>query len=99
MHISLQSLTKRYGKVRALDNASLEIEPGQIVSVLGTNAPVKLLCFAVLAALLPPVPEKSGMTARSFSRVTGTNIFLRDNSPAVRVAFPGRDYFAVLFET
>jgi polar amino acid transport system ATP-binding protein len=54
MHISLQSLTKRYGKVRALDNASLEIEPGQIVSVLGTNGAGKTTLLRCLSSIVAP---------------------------------------------
>src|SRR5579862_1484087 len=37
MRISLESLSKRYGRVHALDNVNLTLESGQIVAVLGMN--------------------------------------------------------------
>jgi ABC-type multidrug transport system ATPase subunit len=37
MQIALESLTKRFGSLRALENISLTIPPGQIVGILGPN--------------------------------------------------------------
>lgn len=54
MQIALESLSKRYSKVRALDNVSLEIEPGQIVSVLGPNGAGKTTLLRCLSGIVAP---------------------------------------------
>ena len=54
MRIELRGVLKTYRGVRALDHASLNIEPGQIVSLLGPNGAGKttlLRCLAGIAAL------------------------------------------------
>ncbi len=35
--ISLENVSKRFGKVQALDDVSLDIEPGSIIGLLGAN--------------------------------------------------------------
>ena len=54
MQITLESLSKRYSKVRALDNVSLEIEPGQIVSILGPNGAGKTTLLRCLSGIVAP---------------------------------------------
>ena len=53
MRITVESLSKRYGGVRALDGVSFTIEPGQILAVLGVNGAGKttlLRCFSGVVA-------------------------------------------------
>jgi ABC-type multidrug transport system ATPase subunit len=53
MRITVESLSKRYGGVRALDGVSFTIEPGQILAVLGINGAGKttlLRCFSGVVA-------------------------------------------------
>ena len=71
MQISVDAVTKAYGSVRALENASLAIEPGQIVSVLGPNGAGKttlLLCLAGIVAPHARVPEAKPGIKRDLCR-------------------------------
>ena len=46
--ISVHGLTKRFGKVTAVDNASFEIQPNTITGLLGRNGAGKTTIMQVL---------------------------------------------------
>jgi ABC-type multidrug transport system ATPase subunit len=52
MRIRLQAVSENYGKVHALENVSLTIEPGQIVSILGPNGAGKTTLLRCLGAIV-----------------------------------------------
>jgi ABC-2 type transport system ATP-binding protein len=52
--ISATSLTKRYGRTKAVDNVSFEIRPGEIVGFLGPNGAGKTTTLRMLAGLVRP---------------------------------------------
>lgn len=49
--IHIQDLTKRYGKTTAIDNLSLDLQPGQIVGLLGENGCGKTTLLKTLAGV------------------------------------------------
>jgi ABC-type multidrug transport system ATPase subunit len=87
MRITVESLSKRYGGVRALDGISFTIEPGQILAVLGVNGAGKttlLRCFSGVVA-------GSGSISYDGERFTRGSMNLRRKIaflPDFPIAFP-----------
>ncbi|MEO8464601.1 MAG: ABC transporter ATP-binding protein [Gammaproteobacteria bacterium] len=52
--IDVQSLTKEYGRLRAVDNLSFRVEPGQVLGFLGPNGAGKTTTMRIVAGFLPP---------------------------------------------
>jgi ABC-type multidrug transport system ATPase subunit len=54
MHIQIESLSKRYGRIDVLDGVSLDIAPGKIVAILGPNGAGKTTLLRSLATIVAP---------------------------------------------
>ncbi|MCP5522586.1 MAG: ABC transporter ATP-binding protein [Verrucomicrobiales bacterium] len=52
MRIELRTVSKSYGRTRALDRVSCEIEPGQLVAVLGANGAGKSTLLRCLSTVI-----------------------------------------------
>jgi len=52
--VEIRSLTKRYDKVVAVDNLSLEVQPGEFFGFLGPNGAGKSTTIRILSGLLKP---------------------------------------------
>lgn len=52
--IEVRNLTKQYGNVRAVDNLSFTIKPGQLVGFLGSNGAGKTTTLNTMAGVLLP---------------------------------------------
>ncbi len=72
--IEIRNLTKRFGKLTALDDLTLSIGPGEIFGFIGPNGAGKSTTMKILACLMKP---DSGTAA-----VAGLNV--SDNSDAIR---------------
>jgi len=54
MKVQIEKVSKRFGRVWALEEISLELEPGQIVGVLGANGAGKTTLLNCLAGVATP---------------------------------------------
>jgi branched-chain amino acid transport system ATP-binding protein len=52
--LTAKGLTKSYGGVRAADNVSFSLEPGEIVALIGPNGAGKTTCFKMLSGQIEP---------------------------------------------
>jgi ABC-type multidrug transport system ATPase subunit len=68
MRIELRGVVKSYGSVRALDHASMQIEPGQIVSLLGPNGAGKTTLIRCLSGIAAPDKGAIYFDDQEFSR-------------------------------
>jgi ABC-2 type transport system ATP-binding protein len=73
--VSIRALTKRYGKLTAVNNLHLEVAPGEILGFLGLNGAGKTTTIRILLDLLRPTSghalifghdcQREGLHARS----------------------------------
>ncbi|MBL8859061.1 MAG: ABC transporter ATP-binding protein [Planctomycetes bacterium] len=52
--LEVRGVTKRYGKLKAVDNVSFTVEPGQIVGFIGPNGAGKTTTMRICATLVYP---------------------------------------------
>jgi ABC-2 type transport system ATP-binding protein len=52
--IECQGLTKQYGALRAVDDLSFKVEPGEVLGFLGPNGAGKTTTMRIVAGFLPP---------------------------------------------
>jgi ABC-2 type transport system ATP-binding protein len=68
MKIELRGVTKSYGRMRALDHVSLEIEPGWVIAVVGPNGSGKTTLLRTLYGLVSPDKGLFLCDGKEFSR-------------------------------
>jgi ABC-2 type transport system ATP-binding protein len=51
--INVKNLTKNYGLIKALDDISFQVQPGELVGFLGPNGAGKSTCMRILTTWLP----------------------------------------------
>lgn len=89
MKIELRAASKSYGRARALDRASLEIGPGQLVAILGANGAGKTTLLRCLAGIAAPDDGEILFADHNFDR---------DNLELRRQLFFLPDFPVVFFE-
>ncbi len=67
--VSIRSVEKRYGSIRALDGVTLTVAKGEIVALLGSNGSGKSTLLKIVAGLVPQ--DRGGVAL--FGRETGAD--------------------------
>ena len=75
--ITVQNLTKRYGRFTAVDDVSLSAEPGRVTGFLGPNGAGKSTTMRIMV----------GLTRPSTGQVTITGRDYRDAAPITGISF------------
>lgn len=89
MEIVLDSVSKRFGSLRALEDVSLTIAPGQIVAVVGPNGAGKTTLLRCLSAIAAPDAGRILYDGERFNR---GRVDLRSRLsflPDFPIVFPG----------
>src|SRR5919106_3106391 len=69
--IELNGLTKRYGRVTAVEDLSLKIPPGQIFGLLGPNGAGKTTTIKMIAGLVTPTSGTARLMGYDVGRQRG----------------------------
>jgi ABC-2 type transport system ATP-binding protein len=97
--VEARSLSKSFGKTRALDRLDLEVETGQITAILGPNGAGKTTLIRTIATLLRPDAgslKVLGHDALRSPAAVRRLIGLAGQSAAVEGAMSGRENLAMV---
>src|SRR4051794_12974882 len=75
--LSVRNVTQRFGGIVAIDDVSLEVEPGQIVGLIGPNGAGKTTLFNVITRLYRPDSGALDFEGRSLLRTPPHRIVRR----------------------
>ncbi|HVX82146.1 MAG TPA: ATP-binding cassette domain-containing protein, partial [Devosiaceae bacterium] len=65
--LRMEGISKRYGGVRALDNAELTVEAGKVHAILGENGAGKSTLIKVMAGVVKPDAGRMLLDGREVS--------------------------------
>jgi ABC-2 type transport system ATP-binding protein len=68
--IELDGLTKRFGRLTAVDHLSFAIEPGQVVGFLGPNGAGKTTSLRMLLGLIAPTSGTATINGQPYAELT-----------------------------
>ena len=69
MRIKLDNLGVSYGKYKAIDGVSLEVGPGEVLSIVGPNGSGKSTMIKCIAQILKPSTGKIYLDGRDISKI------------------------------
>jgi ABC-2 type transport system ATP-binding protein len=67
LEITADGLTKDFGKIRAVDELSFEVQPGRVVGFLGPNGSGKTTTMRMLLGLVAPTAGRATIGGRAFA--------------------------------
>src|SRR3954462_7669422 len=66
LDLTVDALTKDFGRIRAVDDLSFEIQPGRVVGLLGPNGSGKTTTMRMLLGLVAPTSGRATIGGRAF---------------------------------
>jgi len=85
MSVKLEGVSKLYGKQRALDDISFEIQPGEVVGFLGPNGAGKSTTMKIITCYTPPSEGRASIDGfdvmRESMKVRQKVGYLPENNP------------------
>jgi ABC-2 type transport system ATP-binding protein len=87
--IDIQNLTKRYGDILAVDHLTLQMEEGELLSLLGVNGAGKTTTVKMLSCLTSPTEGDALLLGKSIRRDTAAVKSLLAISPQETAVAPG----------
>ncbi|MCZ7357628.1 MAG: ATP-binding cassette domain-containing protein [Candidatus Methanoperedens sp.] len=98
MVIKTENLTKRYGKITAVDSLDLHIEEGEIFGLLGPNGAGKTTLISMLCTILKPTSGKAWVNGFDIVRESAKvrkSIGIVFQQPSVDDLLTGRENLAM----
>ncbi|KCZ72482.1 daunorubicin resistance ABC transporter ATP-binding subunit [Candidatus Methanoperedens nitroreducens] len=98
MVIKTEGLTKKYGKIAALDDLNLEVEEGEIFGLLGPNGAGKTTIISMLCTILKPTSGRAwvnGFDIVKESSKVRKSIGIVFQQPSVDDLLTGRENLAM----
>jgi ABC-2 type transport system ATP-binding protein len=92
--ISVEGITKKFGKVHALDELSFEVNPGAVFALLGPNGSGKTTIVRILTTLLKPdsgIARVAGLDVTKEAESVRSIIGLSGQYPAVDENLTGKE--------
>jgi ABC-2 type transport system ATP-binding protein len=95
--ITVNSLTKRYGAVTAVDDVSFEVEPGQVTGFLGPNGAGKSTTMRILCGLTPATTGTASVLGRPYASLPnpGRHVGVLLDASAQHAGRTGREVLAL----
>src|SRR2546429_3375208 len=75
--LAIRNVTRRFGGIVAIDDVSLDVEPGQIVGLIGPNGAGKTTLFNVVTRLYRPDSGELNFEGKSLLRTPPHRIVRR----------------------
>ncbi len=98
MHIKIEDLSRKYGKITAVDGLNLEVEEGEIFGLLGPNGAGKTTLISMLCTILKPTSGRAwvnGFDIVRESSMVRKSIGIVFQQPSVDDLLTGRENLAM----
>ena len=67
--VQIKNLSKSYGSVKALDNISFDVQPGELFGLIGPDGAGKTTLFRILCTLLLPDSEVPSYVVKTLNKI------------------------------